>query len=97
MSNGEYDLNHQLTRANDSRISQDQLTWVIFSIFAGANALLVGNLYQFSGNCVYILKFIPIIPRFGLFLSLIWLFALMRVVPYYLKYEDLVMKLETQI
>ncbi|MGA7628203.1 MAG: hypothetical protein WCA60_06915, partial [Methanoregula sp.] len=40
----------QLRSANDLKMHQDNLTWVFFSIFIGASALLLGAYFQ-STDC----------------------------------------------
>ena len=88
-------LNDQLTRANDSRLHQDTLTWTLFSIILGANAILVSTLFQTSNSNFESIKWM--IPVFGILLSSGWLIAQWRILHYYCIYEKLVVSIENKL
>lgn len=90
-------LNEQLTRANDSRLHQDQIFWVVFSIAFGANALILGALSQISNKTLYHGLIELALPAFGLVLSIGWIVAQYRIIYYYFGYEKLVKSLEDKL
>ncbi|MGB8892385.1 MAG: hypothetical protein WCC86_09985 [Methanoregula sp.] len=86
----------QLRSANDLKMHQDNLTWVFFSIFIGASALLLGAYFQ-STDCSLIQEKLLIVPLFGISISIGWLFGQNTIIKHYCRYEKVVFLLEKQI
>lgn len=86
-------ISKQLQYFHDLKNHEDTLTWTIFSIFFAANALLFGAYYQTTDSCMILNKML-LLPLFGIFLSFIWLVVQLRVVKYYLFYEEKVEEIE---
>jgi len=80
-------MNDQLTRAIAARASVDQINWVVFSAFWGANALVLIALVQ-SGEIKWM------VPIAGLVISLVWVLIQKRALGHLGYLESVVEKLE---
>ena len=87
------DLLEQWKFANQLKMHQDNLSWVIFSIFWAANAFLLVAVFQNSDARFTLMKWI-VIPLFGIVLSVFWYFIQARVITFKNFYENLVDRFE---
>ena len=87
MSEQSYRPADQLTRAVTARASVDQINWVVFGAFWGANALLLIALVQS-------LDIRWVVPIAGLIVSLVWLAVQRRALGHLRYLEEVVEQLE---
>jgi hypothetical protein len=85
-----------LNLANNLKMHEDNLSWMIFSIFWAANALLLVALFQNGDIHLTKIKWI-VVPLFGILLSTTWFILENRILAYQIFYEDLVARLEKKL
>jgi hypothetical protein len=92
-----YDLNDQLQTVNEFRRHQDQIAWIVFSIFWAVYGLLLATLFQNSNDVIIDPVQGIIITTFSIILSIIWYFIEYRAICFLVFYESQAAELEKQL